>query len=218
MPGVPHLGWIPAGAAVGFAVAFLLGDAEPVPVVLYHAVYFAAVLGFLAFYARTTGLDLAARAGRRLVPALLLGLLGGAVLVAGVLGRPGSPFPPDAVPWGDLLWRGILYGAVDGLLLLAFPWLVAWRALGAEEGGWRRKALASAVAYAGVLLVTTAYHLGYADFRSRQIVQPNVGATLGAVPTLVSANPVAGPVSHVALHVAAVLHVPDSDLYLPPHR
>lgn len=213
-----HLAWIPAGAGVGFLSSFLFGDVLRAPVDLYYVLYFSAVLGFLAFYAKRTGLDLAAWASRRLGWGLALGLLGGAVLTRGVLAHPGSVGASGTGLWWDVLWRGVVYGSVDGLLLFALPWVVSWRALGAEAGGWRRKSAAAGVAYAAVLLVTTAYHLGYGDFRSRKILQPNIGATIGIVPTLVSANPVAAPVSHVVLHVAAVLHVPDTDLYLPPHR
>jgi hypothetical protein len=49
-------------------------------------------------------------------------------------------------------------------------------------------------------------------------MEPNIGSTIGAVPTLLSANPVASPLSHVFLHVTAVLHSPETDLFLPPHR
>lgn len=213
-----HLVWIPAGAAVGFGSSFLFSDVAGLPSTAYQAVYFTIVLGFLGLYARTTDLDVGSWAGRRLGRGLALGVVGGLVLLQGVLARPGTPSAGGPGLWGDLLWRGLAYGAIDGMLLLAFPWLVAWRALDAEGSGWGRKLRAAGVAWLGVLLITTSYHLGYGDFRSRKILQPNVGATIGAVPTLVTANPVASVVSHVVLHAAAVVHVPDSELYLPPHR
>ena len=213
-----HLGWIPAGAGVGFGSSWLFADVLGLPVDLYYLLYFSAVLGFIALYVKETGLDLAAWTARRWGWGLALGLTGGLVLVQGVLSGPGTPRADGLVLWWDVLWRGIVYGSVDGLLLLAFPWTVTWRALRAEEGTRTRKAAAAGLGYAAVLLVTTAYHLGYADFRSGKVLQPNIGAAIGAVPTVLSANPVASPISHVALHVAAVLHVPDTDLYLPPHR
>jgi hypothetical protein len=39
-----------------------------------------------------------------------------------------------------------------------------------------------------------------------------------SVPTLVTANPVASRVSHVFLHVTAVIHAPHTELFLPPHH
>lgn len=216
--GLRHLGWIPAGAGVGFGLSFVFGDLVVMPVDLYYLIYFAGVTGFLAFYVHRTRLSLRVWTARRIVPALVLGIAGGLVLVRGVMMRPPTPsLHGGELAWA-LLWRGLLYGSVDGMLLVAFPWLVTWRALGADRGSVRRKAAATVAAWAAILLVTTAYHLGYADFRSRRILQPNVGATISAVPTLVSANPIAGPISHVFLHVTAVLHAPATDLFLPPHR
>ena len=218
MTDLRHLGWIPAGAGVGFGASWLFADLLGLPTDLYYLLYFSAVLGFVAFYAKRTGLDLRTWTSRRWGRALALGLVGAVVLVQGVLSHPGTARTGGLALWWDVLWRGIAYGSVDGLLLFAFPWIVAWRALGAEQGAWMRKTAAAGLACAAVLFVTTAYHLGYADFRSEKILQPNIGAAIGAVPTVLSAHPVASPVSHVALHVAAVLHVPDTDLYLPPHR
>jgi len=146
------------------------------------------------------------------------GGLGGAVLAQGILSQPATEAFSDWMLVWALFWRGLIYGVADGLLLLAFPWIVVWRSFRAHAGGWPRKLGAAAAAWGAVVLVTTGYHLGYGDFRSEKIVQPNVGSTLGIVPTLVSAHPLASPISHVMLHVTAVLHCPRTDLYLPPHR
>jgi hypothetical protein len=206
------------GAGVGFGLSFVFGDLITMPVDLYYLVYFAGVIGFLVFYVRRTRFPVRTWAGRRILPALVLGVVGGLVLSRGVMMRPPTaPLRGAELAWA-LLWRGLVYGSVDGLLLVAFPWVVTWRALEAERGRGQRKLAAAVAAWAAVLLVTTAYHLGYADFRSRRVAQPNIGATITALPTLVTANPIAGPISHVFLHVTAVLHAPETDLYLPPHR
>lgn len=215
---IPHLLWIPAGGAVAFLAALVFGDLLALPVDLYYLIYFGAVLGFLTVYARTTGLELRAWIGRRWKWAALLGVVGGVVLARGVLAGPPTPrLSGPELAWA-LAWRGLAYGAVDGLVLLAFPWVVVWRALGAEERGRSARVGAGVLAWTAILLVTTVYHLGYRDFRSPKLVQPNIGSTIGAVPTIVTANPVASPLSHVFLHLAAVIHAPETDLYLPPHR
>jgi len=74
------------------------------------------------------------------------------------------------------------------------------------------------LAWLFMLVVTTAYHLGYSDFRSRKIIQPNIGNTILSVPTLVSANPIGSPLTHAIMHATAVIHCPKTDLFLPPHR
>lgn len=199
-------------------MAFLLGDRSALPVDVYYALYFASVAVFLFAYARATDLDARTLISRRRGIAAVLAALGGLALVRGVLARPATP-PLEGLElaWA-LVWRGLVYGAVDGLLLLAFPWAVSWRAFGAERRPWPVRTAATAVALAGTVFVTTAYHLGYRDFRSRRVLQPNIGAVIGSMPTLLSANPLASVVSHTALHVTAVLHSPGTDLFLPPHR
>lgn len=218
MKSVSHLGWIPLGAAVGFASSYVFGDLLVLPVDLYYLIYFAAVVGFLAFYVWRTGLDLRTWFSRRMLWAVGLGLVGGVVMLQHVLSHAPTETLAGPFLWWAVFWRGLAYGAVDGLLLFAFPWTVVWRAVGAERKGLAVRIGAGALAWLAILVVTTAYHLGYADFRSRKIVQPNVGSTIMAVPTLLSANPVASPVTHMFLHVGAVLHCPETELFLPPHR
>ena len=213
-----HLVWIPLGAGVAFLASFVFGDLIALPVDLYYLVYFAVILGFLRFYVKRTRLDLREWASRRLVLGIVFGVLGGILLAQGVLSRAPTPQLSGGMLLWALVWRGVADGAVDGLILLAFPWVVTWRAFGRARAGWDRRAGATLVAWLGILFVTTAYHLGYRDFRSSQILQPNIGSTIGAIPTLVSANPVGSVVSHVFLHVTAVVHSPETDLFLPPHR
>jgi hypothetical protein len=218
MVSLKHLAWIPAGAAVSFLASFLFGDQLPLPVDLYYLVYFGAVAVFLVIYWKATKLDLWSVFGRRLVPGLLLGAAIGLLMVQNVLSRPETEQLSGGILAWALGWRGLAYGAVDGLILHAFPWLVVWRALDAENAGFGRKLKAGALAWVSILLITTVYHVGYTDFRSSKIFQPNVGSTIMSVPTLLSANPVASTTSHVFLHVSAVAHSPGTELFLPPHR
>jgi hypothetical protein len=39
-----------------------------------------------------------------------------------------------------------------------------------------------------------------------------------SVPTLVIVNPIGTPITHAAMHVTAVLHAYETDVFLPPHR
>jgi hypothetical protein len=44
------------------------------------------------------------------------------------------------------------------------------------------------------------------------------GDLIWSVPTLATLNPVGAPIAHVGLHVGAVVHNYDTELFLPPHR
>lgn len=212
-----HLLWIAGAAALGFLSAYIFADLLRLPPVVYHLVYFIIVCGFIILYAACTDVAVPAWLRRRLVPALLFGTLSGLVLMQRVVSDPPSAGPSGLAFIWDLLWRGVIYGTLDGVLLSAFPWLVTWRALGGESSTSMRQAAISALALAMGLGVTSAYHLGYQDFRGPKLLQANVGNAIAAFPTLLSRNPLASPLAHAILHVTAVVHNPQSRLFLPPH-
>jgi hypothetical protein len=121
---------------------------------------------------------------------------------------------------GALPWRGDLYGAADGLLLSAFPILAVFAAFAGSRLRSRRwgTVAVGAAALAASLAMTTAYHLGYRDFRSGQVRSPIAGDVVWSTPTLLTLNPVGAPIAHAALHLSAVLHSYETDLFLPPHE
>lgn len=212
-----HLLWIPGAAALGFLASFVFADQLRLPATAYHAIYFALAGGFLSSYAMLTRLPLRAVLRRRLLAAAALGVLGGLVLTRRVLADPPSVGPSGFLFVWDVLWRGVLYGAIDGALLSSLPWLVAWRALDGESSSIARRVAITLLALGSVLLVTSAYHAGYRDFRGPKLAQANLGNAIASLPTLLSLNPLASPIAHALLHIAAVTHNPQSDLFLPPH-
>jgi hypothetical protein len=149
----------------------------------------------------------------------VLGLAFAGVMAAVVLRESSGPRPDALELTGALLWRGIVYGFADGILLSAFPILVVFAGF---AGTRLRRRLLGTVAIGLVALVasmgmTAVYHAGYGDFRSEKLRKPVAGDVLWSVPTLVTLNPIGAPIAHVGLHVTAVLHDYDTDLFLPPH-
>jgi len=213
-----HLKWIVFGAIVGFGASFIFGDLMTLPLDLYYLIYFGIITVFFTIYIQKTQLNLKEWFSRRLVWGILLGLVFGALMVQNVLSRPATEkFTGPYLVW-LIFWRGLIYGAMDGLLLSVFPWMVTWRAFDVEKKPLGRKIAFALLAWLFILVLTTAYHLGYSDFRSRKIIQPNIGNTIISVPTLVSANPIGSPVAHAMMHIAAIIHSPRTELFLPPHR
>lgn len=213
-----HLLWIIAGAVVGFAVSFIFGDLLKLPLDLYYLIYFTIILGFFTMYIRKTGFDLKAVFTKRIGWGILLGIIFAVIMAKNVLSRPATEqFSGGYLVW-EIFWRGIMYGAIDGLLLTVFPWIVTWRTFHAEAKPFVVKIGIGLLAWGLIIIMTTAYHAGYKDFRSKKMVQANIGNTIMSVPTLITANPLGAPIAHAALHVAAVLHSPHTELFLPPHR
>jgi len=213
-----HLKWIVLGAIVGFGASFIFGDLITLPLDLYYLIYFGIVIAFFTIYIKKTQLNLREWFSRRLVWGILLGLVFGALMVQNVLSRPPTEkFTGPYLVW-LIFWRGLIYGAVDGLLLSVFPWMVTWRAFDVEKKPLGKKIAFGFLAWLFILVLTTAYHLGYADFRSKKMIQPNIGNTIISVPTLVSGNPIGSPMVHAIMHITAIIHSPKTELFLPPHR
>jgi len=94
---------------------------------VYYLVYFAIVAAVLAMYVQASDISLTDLVARRWKLSLALGIASGAFVTLSVLGRiESTPHPSGAYFAFEILWRGIVYGVVDALLLSAFPGLIAW--------------------------------------------------------------------------------------------
>ena len=216
----PHWTWLARGLAVGFVVPFVLTDLLDLNRDLFYGLYALAVAGLFAAWARSTGYDLAAAIRRRWPLALALGLLCAGVLAVMVLRTEDATARPEGIALpAAVLWRGVLYGATDGLLLSAFPILVVFAAF---AGSPLRQRLAGTLVVGGVALLaslamTAVYHVGYSDFRSTKVAKPIAGDVVWSIPTLVTLNPIGAPIAHAGMHASAVLHSYETETFLPPH-
>lgn len=216
-----QLPWIVGGLIGGFLVPFLLADRLNTQTDLYYGTYGVAVLGFLAAWSRATHLSWHEAIRRRWRLAVLLAAACGALLAFIVLGQDATGRPAGAALVGAVLWRGVWYGAIDGLLLSSFPILATFAAFegsSLDHRGPRGKVAIGAVALIASVLMTAVYHVGYGDFRSGKVRSPVAGDVVWSTPTLLTLNPIGAPIAHAVMHSTAVLHSYHTDLFLPPHR
>lgn len=216
-----HWAWLAGGFVVAFAVPFLLTDLLEINRDVFYGLYAVAVLGLIGLWARSTGYDLVAAVKRRWVWAVGLGaVFAGVIALIAVRTEDATSRPGGFELIGAVLWRGVVYGVTDGLLLSVFPILVVFAALAGSRLNDRfaGKVVIGVVALIASLAMTAVYHLGYSDFRSGKVGKPMTGDVLWSVPTLVTLNPVGAPIAHAGLHVSAVLHSYDTDTFLPPHE
>jgi hypothetical protein len=215
-----HWTWLAVGVVVSFLVPFVLADQLEIQRDVYYGLYGLAAVGLFLGWARSTGRSLSELVARHWRLALLLGLIFAAVSVFIVLrSEDSTPHPDGAEFIGAIFWRGLVYGAVDGLLLSAFPILVVFAALANSRPRQTRMGTVGvgAIALVASLLITATYHLGYSDFRSDKLRKPLTGDLVWSVPTLATLNPIGAPIAHAGLHVAAVTHSYETDTFLPPH-
>ncbi len=150
-----------------------------------------------------------------LLGAIMLSL----VMVCSVLRQPASSYPQGWALLFALVWLGLIYGTLDGMFLTVMPVLAVQQILGVRVGGddGASPYVRMLASLGASLLVTTAYHWGFAEFRGAQVVSPLIGNALITSGYLVTGSPIPPVVAHIAMHIAAVLHGMETTVQLPPH-
>lgn len=214
-----HVVWALGGGVLGMVVAALFAGIFRLPRNVYLLPYAFLVGAYVYAYVRWSKLDLGEIARDHWV----WGLIGGAVVgvfgVWTVIHQASSPTPAGFELIFNLLWLGIVYGTVDGLLLSVLPVFAIVQAL--TEVGWTqggaRRVIAGLLTLVGSLAVVALYHLGYPEFRGPQVMFPMVGVGVMSLAYIVTGNPLSALISHIAMHITAVLYGLESVRQLPPH-
>jgi len=211
-----HLAWFAGGISLAFAMPYFLTSVASLQHDVYYLIYCATVLSFLYIYVRLSGIDVQRAFARNWRWSLAVGIAAAAFVVANVLSRDSTNGPSGGYLVFELVWRGAAYGAVDALLLTAFPGLVVFGLLGGRVSGLLRRAGFVVLALVLVMIITGVYHLGYEQFREDGIAGPETGNIIISVPMLATLNPVGSVVAHASMHVAAEAHSHETDVFLPP--
>jgi hypothetical protein len=213
------LGWVVAAALLGFAISALFSGLLRLPRNLYLIPYIAIISLFLYAYLKWSGLVLGDLMRHHWVWGLIGAVLLAIFTVNNILSQPASPRPEGFSLAFDLLWSGVMYGLIDALLLSVLPVLATWQAFTLLNwtANWPGKILVGLLAVVASLFVTAAYHLGYPEYRGAGLFGPVIGNTSMTLGYLLTNNPIAAIFSHIAMHIAGVLHGPASVVQLPPH-
>lgn len=214
-----YLAWVAAAAAMGFAISGVFTSLLKLPrawFVLLHGVSTAALA--FAFW-RWSAVDAVQLIQLHWGWGLLGAVLVGAFVVRNILSQPASPRSRGLRFVFDVLWVGVVYGTIDALLLSVLPVLATWRAFAllGWTVAWPGKLGVGLLALVASAVVTTAYHLGFAECRGLAIRMPLFGNSVMSLGYLVTNNPLTAVISHIAMHVAGVLRGPARVAQLPPH-
>jgi hypothetical protein len=218
-PWYMYMLWVLAAGVLGFLIATVFAGHLRLPRAWVVLPYLILAGGFIYAYLRWSGTDVAALVRHNWVWGLLGALIVGAFVVKNVLSQPASPSSSGLALGFDLLWLGVVYGALDALLLSVVPILAAWGACSSLGWTvtWPGKIAAGLLAIVASLLVTALYHLGYPEYRGQALGAPVIGNGIMSLGYLLTANPLTAVFSHIAMHIAAVLHGPATSVQLPPH-
>ena len=214
-----YLGWVVAAALLGFAVSAVFSGLLRLPRNIYLIPYIAIISLFLYAYAKWSGLAIGDLIRHHWVWGLIGGVLFATFTVNNVLSQPASPRAEGFSFIFNLLWSGVMYGLIDALLLSVLPVLATWQAFNLLNwtANWPGRILVGLLAVLASLFVTAAYHLGYPEYRGAGLFGPVIGNTSMTLAYLLTNNPIAAILSHIAMHIAGVLHGPASVVQLPPH-
>jgi hypothetical protein len=185
--------WLGAGLVLVFLVPFVGADLLDLQPDLYYLGYFTIAVLWFALFVRAHAAQLRPLWREHLAASL-------------AVGQDGTGHPDGWRRAFEILWRGVVYGSVDALTLFVFPAAVAYLLMHGDRRGVRRKAAFASVALLLSLLVSTSYHLGYAEYRGADLRSPLIGTLAANVPTVLTGNPVGAVVTHSMAHVAAVVH------------
>jgi D-alanyl-D-alanine carboxypeptidase len=197
-------------------VPFLFADVLEFNRDVYYGIYTLFVALLCVGWVRGSGVGVPMLLSRNWRWGVFLGAAFAGLLMLIVVRTDEATSHPNGVAYAAaILWRGVVYGVADGVLLSAFPILLVFTALSPRR--WRTRAAVAALALGVSLLFTAVYHLGYPDFRGEKLRKPLAGGFVWSAPTLLTMSPLGTPIAHAGLHVSAVVHSYDTDTFLPPH-
>jgi hypothetical protein len=213
--------WVAVAGLLGMVVAAVFAGVLLLPRNIYLVFYLAIIGAFLYAYAGWSSADLKQEFVRFWPWGLLGGAVAGYLVVQTTLWQPAprSPMPHGFQLLFDLVWLGLIYGAIDALLLSVLPIYATWQALTllGWTTRWPGRIVAGALALLASMLVIGLYHLGYPEFRSAYVLAIMAGVGFQSLFYLLTRSALAPLISHVAMHITAVLVGLQTFSQLPPH-
>jgi hypothetical protein len=211
--------WILIASLLGFTVAAIFAGWLKLQRNVYLLFYIPLVAALLTTFVISNDLNIKEIILHNWTWGLLGAVLAGAFVVKNVLSQPSSERQMGVALLSDILWPGFIYGLVDALLLSVLPIIAVSIAITDKAWleNWTGKAGFIGLGLLGSFLVTTAYHLGYPEFRGKKVIWPNIGNGVLSLAYLLTMNPLAAILPHIAMHIVAMLHGPRTTGQVPPH-
>jgi hypothetical protein len=211
--------WILIASMLGFAVAAIFAGWLKLQRNVYLLIYIPLVAALFIAFVILNDLNIKEIFLFNLYWGLLGAFLAGAFVVKNVLSQPSSKRQKGVALISDIIWPGFTYGLIDALLLSVLPILAVRLAITNVSwlNSWLGKILFIVLGLLASFFATTAYHLGYPEFRSKKVIWPNVGNGVLSLAYLLTLNPLAAILPHITMHIVAMMHGPKTTGQVPPH-
>lgn len=211
--------WILYASLLGFAVAAIFAGLLKLPRNIYLLIYIPLVAALFTFFIISNKINVTEVLLHNWYWGLLGAVIAGAFVIKNVFSQPFSKRSTGLELLVDIVWPGLTYGLIDALLLSVLPILAIKLALTDPcwTENWYGKIGIGIIGLLASFIVTTAYHLGYPEFRGKKVIWPNVGNGVLSLAFILTMNPLAAILPHMAMHVAAMIHGKDTTGQVPPH-
>lgn len=211
--------WILYASILGFAVSAIFAGLLKLHRNIYLLIYIPLVATLFALFIISNKLNITEMIVHNWYWGLIGAVVAGAFVIKNVFSQPSSKAGTGLELIIDIVWPGLTYGLIDALLLSVLPILAIKLALTDSlwTENWYGKIGFGIIGLLASFLVTTAYHLGYPEFRGKKVIWPNVGNGVLSLAFILTMNPLAAILPHMAMHVAAMIHGKDTTGQVPPH-
>jgi hypothetical protein len=211
--------WIFSASILGFAVSSIFAGVLKLARNLYLLVYIPVVAALFALFILINKISLNQILTHNWYWGVIGAILAGTFVIKNVYSQPSSKRSTGLALFTDITWPGLVYGLMDALLLSVLPVLAVNIALTNPvwTQNWLGKICSGFIGLLASFFVTTAYHLGYPEFRGKKVLWPNIGNGVLSLAFILTMNPLAAILPHMAMHVAAMIHGKDTTGQVPPH-
>lgn len=210
--------WIVAASLAGFTIAAVFAGLLKLNRNIYLMVYIPAVLILMYLFIKFARIPVIDTVLHNIIWGMAGAVLISPLLIKNVHSQPASERSKGMTFLMDIVWPGLIYGICDALLLSVLPVLAVRLAFsGADFSSWAVKAGFFMSALAASLIITTAYHLGYPEFRGKKVIFANVGNGIMTIAMLLTMNPLTAIIPHSIMHIASMIHGKETTGQVPPH-
>jgi hypothetical protein len=206
--------WLIGVAAASFAVSEIVATKYRVAREPYIGVLTLVTAALTVGYVAWAGLDPVQLLTTHWAWGIAAAMLVPLVLIVPIRRRPVEERSTETSPAVALLWESVVYGIAEGVLLSTLPVLITWQMI--HGLGWSGTAGTVALwtlPIVASLAVIVVHHLGYWEYRNRELRSISLGCGLLSLAYLLTGSPIAPTLGHILLHGAVLRH----GEALPPH-
>lgn len=211
--------WIVSAAVLGFLISAIFAGTLKLPRNLYLLFYIPLAGVFAISFFIVNNLNFISLLTKNWYWGLLGAVVATLFVVRNVISQPSSKRSTGGKLVLDILWPGFSYGFIDSLLLTVIPVLSVYMMLQGDDTSptfWDQLVNGTFALLASIF-VTALYHLGYPEFRNKNLFWTFLGNGILTLAYLLTGNILAAIIPHIIMHITAMIHGRETTGQVPPH-